>query len=117
MAHAFWSRLPADLALDVALFPESARQRAPYPARHHYVPVDWQGDENSQAMMPGLLVGGTPVTDAEGIEWPMRFLAPRLQHFHAHGLPVDAVGIGAEELTSPEAGEIFRQAFAPIRSW
>lgn len=117
MAQSFWSRLPDAIALDVALFPESARCREPYPARHRYLPVDEGGNENADAMMPGLLVGGTPVTDAEGVHWPLRFLAPRLDHFHRHRLPVDAVGVGVEPLQTEDGRALFRAAFGPIRSW
>ena len=117
MANAFWRQLPDGLRLEVPLFPEAARHRAAYPPRHRYTSVDWQGNENAAADMPGLLVGATPVTEAEGMHWPLQFLAPRLRHFHARGLPVDAVGVGIEPLRSDAARALFAEAFAPIRSW
>ena len=67
--------------------------------------------------MPGLLVGDTPVTDTLGPGWPLRFLAPRLDAFHAAGLPVDALGIGVEPLRSHEGRALFTASFLPIRSW
>ena len=117
MARAFWRQLPADLSLDVPLFPESARQHEPYPPPHRYFAVDWHGNENASAGIPGMLVGTTPVTEAEGLHWPLQFLAPRLQDFHQLGLPVDAVGVGIDHLKDPEALILFRKHFAPIRSW
>ena len=117
MARAFWQRLPQNVSLEVPLFPESARQHEPYPPKHRYLAVDWDGNENSEARMPGLLVGTTPVTEAEGLHWPLRFLAPRLRHFHQLGLPVDAVGVGVDCLQSAEALALFRENFSPIRSW
>ena len=117
MNHAFWSQLPQGIVLDVPLFPEAARQRQPYPRQHRYPPVDWHGNENAAAQTPGLLVGATPVTEAEGLDWPLRFLAPRLRHFHERGLPVDALGVGIEPLSSPEARAMFHSAFLPVRSW
>jgi polysaccharide pyruvyl transferase WcaK-like protein len=117
MARAFWNLLPADVALTIALLPESERHRQPYPAQHLYVPVDWNGNENAEANMPGLLVGATPVTEGEGLHWPMEFLAPRLLHFHGFSLPVDAIGVGVDHLSSAAAKSIFYEAFRPIRSW
>ena len=118
MGRAFWDALPLNISLDVALFPEHARQRAPYPSRHRYVPVEWSGNENRYVEnAPGLLVGDTPVTEAEGLRWPLKFLAPRLLHFHQRGLPVYALGTGVDLLASKCAREIFRRAFHPIRSW
>ena len=37
--------------------------------------------------------------------------------FHRAGLPVDAVGVGVEPLTSDGGRALFAEAFAPIRSW
>lgn len=118
MARAFWDRLPPGVRLEVPLFPEAARQREPYPARHLTRLVDWEGNENSDvAGMPGLLVGATPVTEAEGLHFPMRFLARRLATFHRRGLPVHAVGVGVDALETDEGIDLFRRAFAPVRSW
>jgi polysaccharide pyruvyl transferase WcaK-like protein len=47
----------------------------------------------------------------------MSFLAPRLAHFHKNASPVDAVGVGVDDLESTEAKELFREYFLPIRSW
>jgi polysaccharide pyruvyl transferase WcaK-like protein len=117
MAWGFWDHIPNDLLLDISLLPESARQHEPYPSKHRYISVDWQGNECAATRLPGLLVGDTPITDAEGLHWPMGFLAPRLRHFHQHGLPVDVIGAGVEGCESTEARALFRDAFAPIRSW
>jgi polysaccharide pyruvyl transferase WcaK-like protein len=117
MAWAVWDHIPDDLLLDIPLLPEAARRRQPYPSRHRYVPVDWQGNECAATRLPGLLVGDTPVTDREGLDWPLAFLAPRLRHFHQHGLPVDVVGAGVEGCGSAEGRALFDQAFAPVRSW
>jgi len=62
-------------------------------------------------------VGATPVTESEGLHFPLQFLAPRLQHFHRLGLPVDAIGVGVDHLSSAAAKSIFDEAFRPIRSW
>jgi len=117
MAEAFWDKLPSRIALEVARFPEAARRRGFYPVRHRYVAVDWPGDEGACGEVPGLLVGGTPVAEAEGLDWPLRFLARRLVRFHRKGLPVDAVGIGVDRLASAEARRLFADGFAEVRSW
>jgi polysaccharide pyruvyl transferase WcaK-like protein len=117
MARAFWQRIPPDLCLEVPLFPESRHQREPYPPPHRYLAVEWYGNENAAATVPGLLVGATPVTEAEGLHWPLQFLAPRLQHFHRHGLPVDAFGVGVDRLYGAESLALFREHYSPIRSW
>jgi hypothetical protein len=104
MARAFWDALPENVRLEIPLFPEHVRQREPYPLRHRYLPVHWEGNENSHVeSMPGLLVGDTPVTEAEGLHWPLGFLEPRLEHFHRRGLPVDALGVGVDRLQSAAA--------------
>jgi polysaccharide pyruvyl transferase WcaK-like protein len=117
MAWAFWDHIPDDLRLDVPLLPEAARRQQPYPSSHRYIPVDWRGNECAATRLPGLLVGDTPVTDREGLDWPLAFLAPRLRHFHQHGLPVDVVGAGIEGCGSTEGRALFDEAFAPVRSW
>jgi ADP-heptose:LPS heptosyltransferase/polysaccharide pyruvyl transferase WcaK-like protein len=117
MAEAFWQQMPPTLALDVALFPAAAESRALYPARHRYRPVDWTRVETAGLHLPGLLVGGTPVADAEGTHFPLQFIADRLRAFHAEGRPVDALGVGIEQLLSAEGHALFEDAFRPIRSW
>src|SRR5262245_7265732 len=85
MAHAFWDALPPDARLTVDVFPNQAHQRAPYPDRHEYIVLDWNGAPLAPGRGPGLLVGDTPVTESLGVDWPLRFLAPRLRAFHDAG--------------------------------
>jgi ADP-heptose:LPS heptosyltransferase/polysaccharide pyruvyl transferase WcaK-like protein len=114
MARAFWDRLPGGIQLDIPLAPESAGQHDLYPAQHRYL----SDQDEGEAPLPGLLVGDTPVTAAEGLGWPLNVLAPRLLRFHRAGYPVDALGVGVDCLDEyPDARRIFEQSFAPIRSW
>ncbi len=117
MARAFWNELGDDIQLEVPLYEEAGRLREPYPPRHSYLEVDAQGNENAHADVPGLLVGDTPVTEMESVQFPMGFLAPRLLHFHRRGLSVDAVGVGVDYIHSAEARRLFNDAYLPIRSW
>jgi polysaccharide pyruvyl transferase WcaK-like protein len=117
MSRAMWQSLPPDVLLDIPLFPESRRQHEPYPAPHRYLAVNWPGNENEETSLPGLLACDTPVSETEGLHWPLGFLAPRLQHFHRAGLAVDAVGVGVDRLQSPQALALFQEHFSPIRSW
>ena len=118
MARAFWDQLPPAARLVVDLFPNHTQQREPYPEGHEYITLDWSGAPwDPVPWVPGLLVGDTPVTESLSLDWPLRFLAPRLRAFHEAGQPVDAVGVGVEPLRSPEARAIFAQDFLPIRSW
>ena len=88
MARAFWDALPPELRLAVEVFPNFTRQRDPYPARHDYVPLDWSGHAAAPIEpLPGLLVGDTPVTESLGLDWPLRFLSPRLRLLHEAGQP------------------------------
>lgn len=112
MARVFWDRLPAEITLEVPLGREAAGQHEPYPPQHHYVAADIIPEA-----VPGLLVGATPVTASEGLDWPLRFLAPGLMRFHREKCPVDAVGVGVDHLDDVEARRIFQDAFSPIRSW
>ncbi|HET9317619.1 MAG TPA: polysaccharide pyruvyl transferase family protein [Vicinamibacteria bacterium] len=117
MNRAFWRALPEDVTLDVEVFPNATQQREPYPPRHRYVEIGWNGAPQPSPSVPGLLVGDTPVTATLGTGWPLGFLAPRLAAFHAAGLAVDALGVGVEPLGSTEARELFRRALLPVRSW
>jgi polysaccharide pyruvyl transferase WcaK-like protein len=118
MARAFWQQAPSELTLDVTTFPGFARLREPYPQEHRYHRVDWDGNECATLpRMPGLLVGDTPVTTAEGVHWPMQFLARRLQHYHSVGQPVDAVGVGVDCSIDDQGKRLFHDYFLPIRSW
>lgn len=117
MNRAFWDALPASVELEVEVFPNAALQRDPYPPPHRYLAIDWEGRPRPAPAVPGLLVGDTPVTDTLGADWPLGFLAPRLDAFHAAGLPVDALGVGVEPLRTPEGRALFAASFLPIRSW
>lgn len=118
MARAFWDAVPEGMRLTVDVFPNHERQREPYPREHDYVALDWDGRPlGPTPEVPGLLVGDTPVTESLGLDWPLRFLAPRLRVFHEASQPVDAVGVGVEPLRSSEARTVFARDFLPIRSW
>jgi polysaccharide pyruvyl transferase WcaK-like protein len=117
MNRAFWDALPPSVELEVEVFPNATLQGEPYPPRHRYVTIDWEGRPAPSPTVPGLLVGDTPVTDTLGPAWPLRFLAPRLDAFHAAGLPVDALGIGVEPLRSDEGRALFAASFRQVRSW
>jgi polysaccharide pyruvyl transferase WcaK-like protein len=117
MGFAFLRALPESVELEVELFPNARQMSEPYPQRHRYIEIGWDGAPLPAPSVPGLLVGDTPVTDTLGVDWPLRFLAPRLGAFHAAGLPVDALGVGVEPLASPEAVALFRSSLLPVRSW
>ncbi|MET0555774.1 MAG: hypothetical protein ABW221_22230 [Vicinamibacteria bacterium] len=117
MNRAFWAALPPSVELEVEVFPNAALQSEPYPPPHRYLTIDWEGRPAPSPGVPGLLVGDTPVTDTLGPDWPLRFLAPRLDAFHSAGLPVDALGIGVEPLRSDEGRALFAASFLPVRSW
>ena len=120
MLHGLDSQLPADFALHMFLHENHTGQRQPYPARFHaetlqLPPPTFELDHAGEH--PGLLAGATVITDSEGWGWPLSFLAPRIQHFSDHGLPVDAVGIGADFLVTPEGRKLFTDHFLTVRSW
>ena len=116
MFRAFWRHVPHSWRFDVPLFPESKRQRAPYPPEHRYLDVNFAGVEEPEAA--GLLAGTTLITEAEGVDWPLRFLARRLDRFRELGLPVDVVGGGVDRLWRRESRQLFACSFLPaVRSW
>jgi polysaccharide pyruvyl transferase WcaK-like protein len=117
MNRAFWRALPETDLLEVEVFPNARLQREPYPPRHRYREIDWNGAPPPSPGVPGLLVGDTPVTETLGTGWPLAFLAPRLAAFHEARLPVDALGVGVEPLRSAQARDLFQGAFAPVRTW
>lgn len=117
MCRAFWAALPGAWHLRVEHLGLYPRHAAAYPRTHDYVTVAIGDAPPPAAEARGLLVGTTPVSEALGLDWPLRFLAPRLSSFQAAGLPVDAVGVGVEPLRSAAAVEIFRRSYSGIRSW
>jgi polysaccharide pyruvyl transferase WcaK-like protein len=118
IARAFWSRIRGDVILDVAVFPESAKLHQPYPPSHRYITVNLEGSEEPpEEVNLGVIVGTTPVTEREGLQWPLGFMAQRLHLFHERGIPVHVVGAGIDRLDSAEALSLFREAFLPICSW
>jgi len=113
-----WSQLPPDFKLHVGVFENYRLQREPYPDRFTYHPHVPGTVENAWATRaPGLLAGSGLIFDRPGAQWPLGFLAPRLQHFHDHGLPVDAVGVTVEPIASPENRRLFETYLRPVRSW
>jgi polysaccharide pyruvyl transferase WcaK-like protein len=120
MMHGMWRHLPSDLHLLVFLHENCRLQRGGYPNQHQYETVGLAADQfelNNVENMPGLLAGTTSITDVEGWGWPLGFLAPRIQHFADRGLPVDAVGVGVDRLTTQEGRALFQRHFLAIRSW
>jgi polysaccharide pyruvyl transferase WcaK-like protein len=120
MMHGMWPEVPRDIELYIILHENSRQQRQPYPPRFQYSTISLppQPFELAHApAAPGLLAGTTSITDAEGWGWPLDFLAPRVRHFTDRGLPVDAVGVGVDFLTTPEGRRLFGEAFRDIRSW
>jgi polysaccharide pyruvyl transferase WcaK-like protein len=117
MARAFWDHLPPGIRLEVEMFPEYGQQRDPYPQAHRYFLTDWEAAGTVPPGLPGLLVGGTPVAEWQGLHFPLEYVGRRLARFNCHGLAVDAVGVGVDRLEQPQAREIFARWFAPIRSW
>ena len=94
MNRAFWRALPPSVELEVEVFPNARQQREAYPPPHRYLEIGWDGAPLPAPAVPGLLVGDTPVTETLGLDWPLRFLAPRLAAFEAAGLPVARAGRG-----------------------
>jgi polysaccharide pyruvyl transferase WcaK-like protein/SAM-dependent methyltransferase len=64
-----------------------------------------------------ILVGGTPVVDQWGLDWPLKANAAKLQLCHHLGKPVHVLGVGVDRLTDPQACRIFREYYAPIAAW
>lgn len=120
MMHGMWRHIPEDFHLHLILHENAQFQRQPYPARFSLerielpaVRFELEGAEDS----PGLLAGTTLITDVEGWGWPLGFLAPRMRYFRERGLPVDAVGIGADFLVTEEGRRLFKEEFVGVRSW
>jgi polysaccharide pyruvyl transferase WcaK-like protein len=118
MARAFWQALPPGWCGEVELFPMAGRYRGSYPSRHIYTPVEaGRFREAAKRGVTGLLACGTPVHEMEGLHFPLRFIAERLDAFHSSGTPVHAVGVGVDRLYTRRGRAMFQKSFLPIRSW
>lgn len=116
--QALWQQLPPEFQLHVGVFDRFHQHRESYPVQYRYHVHRPDSVENAWVRdLPGLLAGTGCVLDRPGSGWPLAFLAPRVQHFHDLGLPVDAVGVAVEPLAAPERRILFRNHFLPIRSW
>jgi ADP-heptose:LPS heptosyltransferase/polysaccharide pyruvyl transferase WcaK-like protein len=115
MAQEFWKLLPANVVLDVQTLPEANRYRGIYPAPHRFPVVGSRSMQLPDA--PGLLVGGTPVAEFEGLEFPLRTVGAAISAIVRRGFPVDAISVGVDRLHTPEARELFARHYAGIRSW
>lgn len=115
---ALWRHLPPEVSLHIGVFENYRLWRAAVPDPHKcYVSERGRIENDWVRDMPGLLAGTGCIFDRPESGWPLGFLAPRLQHFFDHGLPVDAVGVSAEPLATGEGRRLFEQHFLPIRSW
>ena len=125
MARACWRCLPPEIRLNVELPEEAMECRVPYPAPHRYTSIaprhifwrGWQAIRDPFHAEAGLIVGTTPITEEEGPA-VISDIARRLGPYLRRGLPVDAVGIGADHLCGAEARGIFAARIRPaVRSW
>ena len=64
-----------------------------------------------------LLIGGTPVMEGWGLEWPLGANAGKLQLCHELQKSVAALGVGVDQLEDPEALQMFQEYYLPIASW
>lgn len=118
MARAFWQALPQEWHGDVEVFPMAHHYRGGYPEQHRYLSVHGPGyREAAKAGVLGLLAGGTPVHEVEGLHFPMSFIAERLDSFHTCRTSVHAVGVGVDFLYTRRARSLFQRSFLPIASW
>jgi SAM-dependent methyltransferase len=111
------AQLPAEVHLTTPLH---SLARAGYlPPRAHYIAAsDSTASEASiRAADVILLIGGTPVMDAWGLQWPLAANGRMLELCHRLGKLVHAVGVGVDLLQDPEALRIFREQYLPIASW
>ncbi|MBL8293885.1 MAG: hypothetical protein JNN08_18720 [Bryobacterales bacterium] len=105
-----WQSVPEAISLAVPLFGEGPPQRAAYPDRHRYLPI------GAMPQGPAMLVGGT-ISDAEGVHFPLQFLAPRLTRCHQRGWWVEAHGVGVDPIRTDIGRQVFQKAFLPLRKW
>ncbi len=65
-----------------------------------------------------LVIGTTLVTEAESLIWPLGVLGDKHMFCSENGIPVHAVGVGVDELKTPEARELFNRGFLhSINTW
>jgi hypothetical protein len=90
-----------------------------FPPHYNYVSFQDQDTCSKLCLIAKtvFLVGGTPVMEKWGLEWPLRNLSSKLDFCHRNGVACHAVGVGADRLESEEAQLLFRKSFLPLETW
>lgn len=119
MMLGFWERFSPFEGSTVEVWDLNSPSLRWYPSQYNY--LHWQDHTRCERAIRSagavLLVGDTPVTELLGLEWPLRSLFRPLTCAHDANVPVHAVGVGVEPISSPEAMEIFREAYLSISTW
>ena len=119
MFQGFLSIYPLPTGSSIEVWDSTADVLNQFPSYYHYVNFRDQ-DLCSERYLDSscvLLVGGTPVMEKWGLEWPLRNLSFKLENCHRNRVPCNAVGVGVDRLETQEAEWLFRKGFLPIKSW
>ncbi len=109
-------RLPAGLDLATEVHSLARVKTLPQGVRYLHVKDHAALDASIRESQIAMIMGGTPIMDEWGLEWPLLANAGKLELCHSLGKPVHAVGVGVDRLRT-EGERIFRKFYAPILSW
>ncbi|MBP1611190.1 MAG: Methyltransferase type 11 [Acidobacteria bacterium] len=108
--------LPADFSLTTEVHSQARTKTLPLGVRYISMDNRSAAEASIREAQIVLIMGGTPVMDEWGLEWPLLANARKLEICHSIGKPVHAVGVGIDRLKT-EGERIFRKFYAPLASW
>jgi polysaccharide pyruvyl transferase WcaK-like protein len=116
MFRAAVRHMPADFDLTAEVHSLARTKTMPAGVRYISAHNQAQIEESVREAQLIFLMGGTPVADRWGLQWPMRANAIKLDLCRKLGKPVHAVGVGVDKL-GDEGERIFLESYSTIATW
>ena len=119
MLEGFLSHFPLSPGSTIEVFDQGFSIVATFPKEYKY--IDWKDREACRisALTSDciILLGGTPIAESHGLDWPMRFHSAEIEYLVRNKKDVQAVGIGVDRLETEEGIDLFRRWHPNLESW
>jgi polysaccharide pyruvyl transferase WcaK-like protein len=119
MMQGFLSLFPLPDHTVIEVWDTNSHALKQFPLKYRY--IHYQDEDAFKKLCKNadavLLVGGTPVMERWGLEWPLKHLSSKLEFCNQNRIPCYAVGVGVDFLEKEESRELFSKGFLPIKVW